>query len=229
MIAKKPKALTDFVSFTVASVRRGPTSEAGYTTFELDGRFSQIIDFDSDWFWLLVGEKNCITVRLNSLDKQSGTATVVATEKESEMPDVLGKTLFYLSLYWQAFNIWMVLDADWGWQRVQFQKVDAIAERHESHEVSIVDGREVRKWVKLERADRQGHISRYYPAEDHSDAAETPSQIIPHGWDHENCTLCNEHINAGIFGYRDSDGRWMCEPCYEKYAKPHDLSFVDEL
>lgn len=39
---------------------------------------------------------------------------------EKRKPWVLGQALAYLSPYWQAYNIWMVLDPAWGWQKKRF-------------------------------------------------------------------------------------------------------------
>jgi hypothetical protein len=39
----KPKALEDFPQYIVSAVRRGKTSAAGYTRFELDEKFDRII------------------------------------------------------------------------------------------------------------------------------------------------------------------------------------------
>jgi|GEM_PF-1572296 len=230
MTNKRPKTLDDFPSLTVTHVRRGETSSMGYTEFEVEGtfeRFNQIKETECTWFWLLIGEHDCLCAQIRSLDKDTGAA-VVTCDRE-KMPDIVGEKLFYLSPYWQAYNIWMVLDPNWGWERAQFQRVDAVAESYDSQDVSIVDGREVRKWTKLGRADKKGHESRYYPAQEQSSGVDDPSRIIPSGWDHEHCDLCKAHIDAGVFGNRDPDGRWMCESCYEKYVKPRDLSFVDEL
>ena len=229
MKAKKPKTLNEFPYFAVASVRRGETSPMGYTEFEVEGtfeRFNEIKRTECTWFWLLIGEHDCLCAQIRSLDKDTGAA-VVTCDRE-KMPDIVGEKLFYLSPYWQAYNIWMVLDREWGWKKIQFHAVDAVAENYEAPDISIVDGREVRKWTKLERADKKGHESRYYPAQDHGSTDQSVQEVFG-GWDHEHCTLCNEHINSGSFGYCGPDHRWMCESCYEKYVKPRDLSFVDEL
>jgi hypothetical protein len=229
MTNKKPKTLDDFPHFTVTHVRRGETSPSGYTEFELEGTFGkldQIKGIESTWFWLLIGEHDCLCAQVRSLDKDTGAAVVTCDRQK--MPDIVGEKLFYLSPYWQAFNVWMVLDPKWGWKRTQFHAVDAVAETYEAPDVSIVDGREVRKWTKVERADKKGPLNRYYPAQD-QDSTDQSVREVSGGWDHEHCTLCEEHINSGDFGYCDSDGRWMCESCYDKYVKLRDLSFVYEL
>lgn len=223
-----PKTLEDFPKLVVTALRRGSTTEEGYTFFECEGRFDQHISITSDgpqWFWLLFDKRACICASVQSFDKD--TKVAVLTFEATVEPDIVGKTLAYLSPYWQAYNVWMVLDPDWGWQKKQFLGLDAIAEDYESKDTSIVDGREVKIWTKLSSV-RRG-ASRHYPATDQTSTPGSNVRLIPSGWDHEHCTLCNSHIDIGIFGYCDSDDRWMCESCYSRYVVPRDLRFVDEL
>lgn len=131
MEARKPKTLEDLPTFKVAAVRRGKTSDAGYTRFELDGRFDRVIDrIDPHWFWLLFGHQDCICATLESLDKATNGAILSCAERDE--PKVDGQTLFYLSPHWQAYNVWTVLDSNWGWERNQFHGVDAVAEDYEA-------------------------------------------------------------------------------------------------
>jgi hypothetical protein len=123
----------------------------------------------------------------------------------------------------------MVLDKQWGWQHVRFQAVDAVATTYQAKDVSMVDGREVQTWTKLQRADKHTSTERYAPAAEQASLSGGAQQVIPGGWDHEHCQLCRGHIDHGDFGYRDQDELWMCESCYNKYVKSHDLSFIDEL
>ena len=59
METAKPKTLEDFPRFMVAGLRRGKTSDTGFTRFELDGEFDRIIEkIDPDWFWLLFWREN---------------------------------------------------------------------------------------------------------------------------------------------------------------------------
>jgi hypothetical protein len=230
MNARKPKTLEDFPKFEVLEVRRGETSLTGYTKYELEGRFDRVMELPVDgpqWFWLLMRHNDCLYVTQES--SKDETKTIVLTCSEKEAPNVAGQTLFYLSPYWQAFNVWMVLDPNWGWTRTQVEGIDAIATDYEWHEVSVVDGREIRIWTKLEAAGGASSIARYYPAKNQTSPPDTTPRVIQGGWGHENCTLCREHIDVGEFGYRDPDNRWMCEKCYERYVVPRDLSFVDEL
>ena len=228
METRKRKTLEDFPKFTVAAVRRGETSSTGYTEFELDGRFDRAMtDFGPHWFWLLFGESDCLTAALKSLDADTNTA--VLTTQELYEPRVAGLTLFYLSPAWQAFNVWMVLDKNWGWKKLQFQGHDAVAQDYEADEVSIVAGREIKIWTKLEPAEGRSGTTRHYPATDQTSPPNPERRVVPSGWGHEHCDLCRSHINAGESGYCDPGDRWVCESCYQLYVEPRDLAFVDEL
>jgi hypothetical protein len=123
----KRKTLEDFPKFAVTGMHRGTASEAGYTSFELqgsfdrrlEGPFEQIIrDAVPRWFWLLFGQRGYLSPMLESFDKEAGTAILTCQEKEE--PQVVGSELADLSPYWQVFNVWMVLDPNWGWRRAQF-------------------------------------------------------------------------------------------------------------
>lgn len=232
----KPKTLEDFPKFVVTAVHRGATSENGYTWFEVEGDFDPILESSFNqiigghgplWFWLLFGERGCLCPMLKSFDKKTSTAILTCQEKEE--PKVVGLALAYLSSYWQAFHVWMVHDPNWGWERKQFQGTDAVAEDYEAKDVSIVGGREVRVWTKLEPTGVSRGQSRHYPATDQTIPVRSGTRLVPRGWGHEHCELCHEHIDAGMFGYCDSGKRWLCEKCYERYVTRRDLAFVDQL
>jgi hypothetical protein len=223
----KPKTLRDFPQYDVVAVRRGETSSQGFTNFELDGKFDRTIEnIDSGWFWLLIGEKACLCATLLSMDKDTQTAKL--TSSLIDEPKVVGQSLAYLSAYWQARHVWMILDPAWGWEKKRFQGVDAVAENYVASEPSIVDGREVRVWTKLELVGGRG-ASRYYPASDQCLPPNAEQRLVPGGWEHEHCDLCKSHIDAGEFGYCDPAGHWMCENCFARFVINRDLSFVDEL
>jgi hypothetical protein len=224
----KPKTLEDFPQFVVSAVRRGKTSAAGYTKFELDGKFDRIIaEIDPHWFWLLFGESDSLCATLQSLDKESLTAILTCDVRDE--PRLVGQELAYLSPYWQAYHVWMVLQPVCGWEKKQFQGADAVAEDYDAGEITIVEGREVRIWTKLELVGRREGASRHYPASDQTLPPSAERRQVPGGWGHEHCDLCRTHIETGQLGYCDPGGRWMCEKCYERYVLQRDLAFVDEL
>jgi hypothetical protein len=224
----KPKTLEDFPHFIVTAVHRGKTLASGTTRFELDGKFDRVIEkIDPDWFWLVSGGKDCLCATLRSMDQ--GTLTAILTCDTDDEPTVVGKTLAYLSPYWQAYHVWMVLDPSWGWKKEQFRGADAVAQNYDAGETSVVDRREVRVWTKLELAGGREGASRHYPARDQSLPPSSESRSVPGGWGHEHCDLCKSHIDPGEFGHCDPGGRWMCTRCYERYVAQRNLSFVDEL
>lgn len=225
MGAPRPKTLEDFPNITVTAVRPGAKSDAGYQWFEMVGNYDPILEkvFERitagtgpQWFWLMYGDRGYLCPTLKSFDVQTSTATL--TCQGNEEPKILGRKLAYVSPAWQACHIWMVHDPKWGWERRRFQAGDAIAEDYESEEVTIVNGREVKKWTKLEPAGESG-----------GQPVGPGTRLVPGGWDHEHCELCNEHIESGEIGYCDTEGRWICHNCYERYVARHDLAFVDEL
>ncbi|MFZ0481066.1 MAG: hypothetical protein WAL71_18145 [Terriglobales bacterium] len=236
MEIRKRKTLEDFPKFIVTEVRHGATSETGYTSFELEGSFDRTPPSSFEhivegrgprWFCLLFGDRGRLYPMLKSFDKEIGTAILTCEEKEE--PRVVGLELAYLSSYWSGFEVWMVLDPNWGWERKQFQGTDAVAEDYQAKDVSIIEDREVRVWTKLEPTGEGRGQSRHYPATDQSLPVRSGTRLVPSGWGHEHCSLCNEHIDAGMFGYCDPDDRWMCEKCYERYVTLRDLAFVDEF
>jgi len=220
------KTLEDFPKFHLSRLSRGETSQEGFTAFELEGEFDRPIEREEEitWFWLLIGERAAIRAQWKSFAEDTRAATLVAHEKE--LPEIAGKTLYYLGRRWDPYQVWMVLDEQWGWERVRFQAVDAVAETYEAKDISIIDGRPVKTWTKMQRADKRTSTTRYAPAVEQSSPSSAGQQVIPGGWDHEHCQLCRGHIDHDDIGYRDRDELWMCENCYDTYVKPHDLSFV---
>jgi len=228
MPSDKQKTLQDFPHFIVSAVRRSKVSSAGCTRFELEGRFDRSVDdMDPHWFWLLFGKNNSLCTTLQSLDRK--TQTAVLTCDVSDEPRIAGESLAYLSPRWQAYHIWMILDSAWGWERKRFRGADAVAEDYDAGETSVVEGREVRVWTKLELVGGREGACRHYPASDQSLPPRSERRPVPSGWGHEHCDLCKTHIEAGELGYCDPGGRWMCENCYGRYVAQRNLSFVDEL
>ena len=228
MEPRKLKRLEDFPQFIVTGVRRGATSDAGYTRFELDGSFDRVGEtLDPSWFWLLFGEREYLCASLKSFDNE--TKAAILTCEEASEPKIVGRALAYLSRYWQAFHVWMVLDPRWTWERKQLRGTDAVAEDYESKDVAIVEGREVRVWTKMEPVEGRGGQSRHYPTADQTLPIRPGTRLVPSGWGHEHCELCHAHIDVGQFGYCDPEARWMCEKCHGRYVVGHDLAFVDEL
>jgi hypothetical protein len=206
MEIRKPKTLEDFPKFIVTAVRRDMTSAAGYTRFELDGNFNRVINYDTHWFWLLFNDGEHLCASLKAINQETKTAILTCDQKDE--PKIIGKTLAYLSSYWQAHHVWMVLNEDLLWEKTGFRAVDAISESFTAD-----DGRHYHKLSKLQ------------PGKD----VPPDAQVVTNGWDHEHCELCNKHIDSGDYAYINTDRLWVCVSCFDKYVSPKDLSFVDEL
>lgn len=223
----EPKTLKDFPQFNVSAVRRGEISAKGFTNFELEGQFDRNpISDQGNWFYLLSDGKG-LCVSIQSFDRETGKA-VFTSDTEDELP-IAGQSLTYLRSAWQPYKIWMILGHAGAWTRKPFSGEDAVAEDYDSGETSMVDGREVRVWTKVEPAAGSKGVTRYYPATDQTLPPSTERRPVSGAWDHEHCGLCNIHIDAGDIGYSNPDENWLCEKCYERYAVPRDLAFIDEL
>lgn len=222
------RALEDFPKFTVSQLICVGTDPQGDRTFELKGRFDRLIEpiGDISWFWLLTRDRAAVCVQWKTVGPGTA-ATLVADEKE--MPEMTGKTFYYLSPAWDPRHIWMVLDERHAWKREPFQASDVVAETIRSTGASIVGGREVKTWTRFSQANIDESTEQCPPTLDDTSVSDVAPQRVPGGWDHEHCELCREHIAPGNFGYRDRENHWLCEHCYNKYMEPRDLSFVDDL
>ena len=88
----KRKTLEDFPKFVVTGVRPGATSEAGYISFELEGRFdgmppssfNHVVEgIGPRWFWLVFGMRGYICASVQSHNKETN-ATVLTFEVKGE-------------------------------------------------------------------------------------------------------------------------------------------------
>lgn len=50
------------------------------------------------------------------------------------------------------------------------------------------------------------------------DAPAPDANVVPDGWDHEHCEICNFTILRGMHAWRTSDlNSWLCDACYDQY------------
>jgi hypothetical protein len=203
---RKPKTLEDFPKFFVTAVHRCGTDDGGYTRFEIAGNFDRVIEnIGPNWFWLLSDAKESFCASVKSLGEETKAAILTVDVKNE--PRIVGQKLSYLSPYWQAYHVWMILEQGAFWKKVVFHATDAI--RVSS---TAADGKEIHG---LKRMPQEG-----LPAE---------AQVVTGGWDHEHCELCNKHIDPGDYACTNTDGLWVCLSCFDNYVSPKNLSFVDEL
>jgi hypothetical protein len=207
MEIRKPKTLEDFPECLVTAVRDCGTDDGGYTRFELDVNFDRVIEnISPNWFWLLSDTKESFCAGLKSLDEET-KAAILTVDVENE-PKVVGHKLSYLSSYWQAYHVWMILEEGARWEKIVFHATDAIRVS-----TTAGDGKQIQGLRRMKQGDE-------LPA---------GAQVVTDGWDHEHCELCNKHIDPGDYAFINTDGLWVCLSCFDNYVSPKDLSFVDEL
>jgi hypothetical protein len=201
-----PKRLENFPHFSVTGVKELGTDAEGYMCLDLSGTFDKLDGVRPGRCWLLqAGGKNFIG-DLSSLEPNTQSALYRTFDKT--VPALLGQRLAYLDGYWQAYHVRMVAESERSWEKLIFAASDAVSINTEGG-----DGRQL------------NGIRKANPV----DLLNPDVQIVHNGWDHEHCELCNAHIDPGDCCHRDTDDRWVCQTCYNRYVQPHDLSFVDEI
>ena len=171
----------------------------------LVGQFDTVKGVSAGRCWLLLPERSALIGDLENFDPQTSFATFNSADDVSHI--VAGQKLAYLSGYWQAYHVWMVLD-DLVWRKVCFQADDAISESFTAE-----DGKPY------------GKLSKLKPGQGLPNGA----LLVSGGWNHEHCELCNTHIDPGDLAYTNADGLWVCASCFQNYVSQKNLSFVTEL
>ena len=199
----------------------------GYTQFELDGTFDRTIEaIDPHWFWLLFGKKDYLCASLKSLDKL--TKAAILTFEVKDEPRTLGRRSLISALTGRLLMCGWFLTQPGDGEKKQVKGDDAVAEDYESKDISIVEGREVRVWTKIEPVEGRRGQSRHYPATDQTLPPKSePRRFLRVG--PRALRVVQSSYHAGQFGYCDPGERWMCEKCYDRYVMQRDLAFVDEL
>src|SRR5208282_6829471 len=215
-----PKTIDDLPKFLVLDVTHGEPNETGYIDFRLHGIFDQTEGVREGRCWLLLPERDCLIGDLEFFDAAARTAKFIASEKEE--PKAKDQTFPYLDGYWQAYHVWMVTEPQWKWKEVTFQPSAVIAERAPADGTTVGgDGRPIKGWIKFSKKVSPEGKERIYPVNSQGDSIPpktNPEWIVPRGWDHEHCELCNGHIDAGDVGYTDLSEHWVCKVCFTKYV-----------
>jgi len=120
-------------------------------------------------------------------------------------PLKVGTTVLFVEGYWHRC-VKMILDPHRRWERMLFQPKDMALYRQ-----------------------RGGMVGT--PASRLSASMGKPDEIVPGGWDHEHCEICQGKVTAypgsQHFGFTDGSGLWFCEGCYKTFVQPKDFSFMD--
>jgi hypothetical protein len=63
-----------------------------------------------------------------------------------------------------------------------------------------------------------------------SPAAPPGGEVVPGGWDHEHCEICQKKIGCGgePDGFFSPPDSWVCEECYRSFIVPRSLAFASQ-
>jgi len=221
------KTLADLPHFRVSEVRK---SEASESNLELFGTIDRTAAVQDGRCFLLLHRQDVLIGLggdLKLLDAGQGTASF--NTSDGPAPEVVvGSEMAYLRL-WQPYQVWMVVEPRWRWNREQFHAMDAIARFVDDQKLSIAGGEEVRKWIEVRPLGKETGLARFYPVLPSGKTTLPPigaDNVVKGGWDHAHCELCSGHIKDEEYGYVDLSEHWVCDECYHKYVEKHDLSFI---
>lgn len=169
---------------------------------ELAGRFNHTTGLKVGGNWLYI-PKASIQGSLGEASQPAMPAIFTAFNWTADCPAQAGTSWPVINGYYDILLIEAILDPHWIWRRVGFEAKDA---QH------------------FTQQGRQGWIAVGQPIPEGA----TPLHVERSGWDHEHCELCFGRIGDGgdPYGYVDEEDGWLCENCYERHARPHDLSFL---
>jgi len=222
-----PKTLDDLPQFFVSEVVNGQPDSEGRVEYKLYGTLEKVESVSRGGAWLLLPDRGCIPGEIESFDENLKSAIFITSEEDAvHLP---GSKLPLLNGRWKPYHAWMVAEPKWIWTELKFESSDATAERVPANDVTLVEGRPVKEWLRIVKKGSKSPRERYYPLHDGGKAnipKVDPQGIVPGGWDHEHCELCNGHINPGDTACVDRSEHWVCNTCRTRYVLPHDLSFL---
>jgi hypothetical protein len=197
----------DLPQFFAGSIEQGEQDANGYIAWTLRGKLNRTTGIPTDtWCFLLLPGQGNLTGTFTLSNELEGEASFATDEKQR--PDVIGIALAQLSSYWRPHQIWMIEEGPAGWTEQVFSASDAV----EDH----VIGTDGQSWRRLRKAP-----SVLLP--------DSSNRIVPGGWDHEHCSVCNTHVDPNDrFFYSPNHNEYLCVSCYEKYVPEHDISFALE-
>jgi hypothetical protein len=193
MAASRRKLISDLPRFSVGAVRY---HEDEHATIEVTGQFDRSEAVREGVCWLLLPDKENYYGELFSFKLETKIGKFRTHVKSPPRFD--GRTFYHLSAYWQAYHVWMVMDASLSWQKLIFQSFDAVSDR--------IEGSDGQRLTRLRKATPE-------------DLRNPELDIVQRGWDHEHCELCNAHIDPGDCCYYGDASYWVCQRCYHKYVQ----------
>ncbi|MGA3348307.1 MAG: hypothetical protein ABSC33_04740 [Candidatus Sulfotelmatobacter sp.] len=127
MAASRRKLISDLPRFSVGAVRG---YEDEHATIEVTGQFDRPEAVREGMCWLLLPDKENYYGELFSFKLETKIGKFRTHVKSPPRFD--GRTFYHLSAYWQAYHVWMVMDASLSWQKLIFQSFDAVSDRIEA-------------------------------------------------------------------------------------------------
>jgi len=172
----------------------------------LFGRFDDLAHVVDSRSWLLTAtEAYCGD--LEEVDLESQTAIFKSWDDEF-IPKLFDSGIGWMHGRYNPSDVWKVLDQSSVWLEAMFRESDAIAR-------DLEDGwRELTSVDAVRVSDSEGLLS-----------------IVPNGWDHEHCFICNIHIDADepkcyTSPFGNGNLYWVCPLCYSQWIEPHDIGFI---
>jgi hypothetical protein len=198
--AYNPNGVASLRSFLVER-REGEGSES----VRLTGRFTDGNRIDGSLNCLIGLSGAWASFREPVSLSDDGTITVSA---DGGADVAVGDALFLLPQPFQPPIAFIFLNSEKDWERRIFTSGAAA-----SSQVIGTDGRAYRKTRAL------------------TDASELEANevLVPEGWDHEHCELCNKHIYPQTPYYLHMEDEWrplLCEFCHERFATTHSVKEV---
>lgn len=206
----------DLPQFTVTAVEQGEADFDGNVEWRLRGHLSRLEGATLDgWTWLLLPGRSAETGYFTEPKGDTHETTFAIFSRNK--PELAGQSLACLNRGHQAYHVWMIEDGPTAWAEHTFVASDALAEI-----VIGSDGKRYQKWSKLQNTENG-------PPNPGADPAQEIGRtwVIPGGWDHEHCEICNAHIDPGDrhFYYAEF-GAFLCVSCYEKYVVTGSIGFA---
>jgi len=166
------------------------------------GRFDPSPWVSENWIsGLYLGDGRFVWGRFRDVDAAAHTCSFLP-DSPSELPGLHQNESYpFMDGYWGQ-RAELVLDESRCWQRRLFEPSDKVRYPASSG-----------TWMATRLS------------------AEVPNggQLVPGGWDHEHCAICNRKIGCGgeSEGYVSPPDTWVCKECHGCFVVPRSLAFVN--
>jgi len=165
------------------------------------GRFDASTWIGDGWIvGLYVSAGRFLWCRIEDVNQEAQTCSFCPEDPTELSALIVGESYPFMEWYWGS-RAELALDEGRVWHRKTFQAVDMVVYPSEGG---------CRMAIPATPENKDGQ------------------EVIPGGWDHEHCEICNQKIGFGgePEGYVDDSKSWICEGCYRDYVVPRSLAFV---